>query len=125
MEADVSFGGFMNKFALRKCLAALFLFLVGTLASYSQEEEPAILAIKKLRGQFSRDTTKPSEPVVSVSLYGTKARDMDLINLKSFKELRDLNLRSTSVTSAGLVHLKELKKLRELYLCDTNTSDKG
>jgi WD40 repeat protein/serine/threonine protein kinase len=64
----------------------------------------------------------PSGPLTVTGVTFTSASritDEDLARLKTFDELRDLDLTGAAVTPAAVAHLRELKQLRSLRLSGT------
>ncbi len=91
----------------------------------ASEQEQAMEAIADLGGDYSTENDADDAPVVSVTLAGTRAPDAALARLKSFPNLRNLDLDSTPITDAGLAHLEGLTSLRSLNLSRTFITDAG
>jgi hypothetical protein len=69
----------------------------------------------------------PALPRVPFDFYvtsGRKVRDQDLLHLKAFPRLRNLDLESTSITDSGVACIAELGGLERLRLSCTNLGDK-
>jgi hypothetical protein len=62
---------------------------------------------------------------VDFSLRGKEVRDDELIALKDFPNLVELNLGGTNITDASLIHLKPLVNLTRLQLHNTKITDAG
>jgi hypothetical protein len=123
---------FVAQMAVFAVLTAVFMGAshLGSITPRGQQaavsaEEKAIEAIEELGGKFSTDDEDEDDPVVSVSLRGTKATDADLAHLKSFPKLRSLDLSATQITDAGLAHLKKLNQLQTLTLTGTKVTNAG
>jgi hypothetical protein len=86
---------------------------------------PVVNEIDILGGQAIADEAQPGQPVVSVSLGGTKVLDVQLVHLQRLSCLKLLDLRSTSVTDSGLVHLAGMTQLRKLDLRGTKVTAAG
>lgn len=56
---------------------------------------------------------------------GCKATDQDLLHLKVFPRLRNLDLAWSSITDSGVVYVGELRELQVLGLWCTNVGDNG
>ena len=95
---------------MRTVLVVTLACFIACVASCAGSDEVAtkptpvevIDAIKKLGGSVKVDENKA---VVNVDLAGTKVTDSELVHLKRFTELRNLDLDNTHVTGRGLVYL--------------------
>jgi internalin A len=107
----------------------LALFAVCLLAAplYADAaEDAAVMAIKKLGGEMTRDDKDPAHPIVALSLVGVPVTDTGLKNVAALKGLKTLNLTvCLGVTDAGLKHLPGLTNLETLNLGYTGVTDKG
>jgi hypothetical protein len=81
-------------------------------------------AIEALGGECDTDE-ESGKDVGSVMLSGSKATDADLVHLKGFPKLHELDLSDTAITDAGLAHLEGLSELRSLNLAGTRVTDAG
>jgi acetyl esterase/lipase len=81
--------------------------------------------VGKLKKLGARITLDRQGRVVEVNLGERKVADADLIHLRGFHHLRELDLTRTKVTGAGLKHLEDLTSLRRLFLTDTKVDDAG
>lgn len=63
--------------------------------------------------------------LLQLDLRNTRIDDEGLKHLACLKKLKGLDLGGTQVTDAGLVHLVTMKELRELYLDNTQVSREG
>src|SRR5262249_33687083 len=98
-------------------------------------EEGAVRAVEEFGNKVIRDETAPGQPVISISLTGSKptakrkhsrkAQDSDLKGLAAFTHLRALDLSGTNVTDAGMRDVAALTSLRELNLTNTGVTDAG
>jgi len=92
----------------------------GTRSSGSPaaDEQKAIARLKQAVDlvTIGRDETKPGEPVIEVRLFGERATDAILPELRNFKSLRSLRLNDTSVSNEGLKILQDLPGLEEVGL---------
>lgn len=91
----------------------------------ADSRKAVLKTIEKLGGDVVFDERKPGRPVISVSLFSSKATDEDLASLKVLTDLRVLTLDATKVTDSGLSHLTGLSQLRALDLNSTGITDKG
>jgi hypothetical protein len=80
------------------------------------EQEQVIAVIQKMDGRVQRDLKAPGQPVIGISLRGTKVTDADLEILKQLKSLQILNLSQTAITDAGLKPIEFLPKLQNPIL---------
>jgi hypothetical protein len=78
--------------------------------------------LKKLGARVKLDD---QDRVVEVNLGERKVTDADLVLLRGFHHLRELDLTRTKVTGAGLKHLRDLTSLQTLYLTETKVDDAG
>jgi Leucine-rich repeat (LRR) protein len=108
-------------------LRLVVLVLVSLIAGCQQKtpEERAIAEVERLEGDVKKDGRLPGMPVIAVILTRSRVTDGELQVVKSFPQLRSLDLRETRISDGGLDHLKNLKKLQELYLDRTQITDKG
>ena len=86
-------------------------------------EEKAVQLVKKTGGWARRDTLAPGQPVVTISLAGSKVADDDLQTLAGCKRLETLDLARTNLTGSGLKHLAGLTHLTRLILVNTKVTD--
>ncbi len=91
----------------------------------TQQQMDDVKAIDALGGTIDEDEDDPAAGFVSVSLAGTRATDADLVRLKDFPNLREVDLSGTAVTDAGLAHLKELSKLQTVNVKGTRVTEAG
>jgi hypothetical protein len=88
-----------------------------------------VAALQRFHPEITHDETKPGKPVIAVQFHANaseKPEDGDLIHLRTFSNLRSLDLPSCSrVTDAGLEHLAELRPLVELNVNWTNVTPAG
>jgi hypothetical protein len=92
------------------------------------DEQRGIAAIKKLGGTETLGRTEPDAPayVQQIDLRRNKQiNDADLISLRHFQGLRELELASSQVTDAGLGVLRGLTNLQVLKLAGTRITDTG
>lgn len=82
-------------------------------------------AIEKMGGDVVYDERRPGRPVISVSLFKSRARDADLADLKLLVELQALTLDASKISDLGLIHLKGMTTLQALDLNETDVTDKG
>jgi hypothetical protein len=88
------------------------------------EQERAVAAIKRLKGEVTVDEKAPGRPVVKVSFreaqWPAGLTDADLAGLKphleTLSQLRELDLCRTDVTDKGLSELRGLTQLKTLTL---------
>src|SRR5436309_15732235 len=76
-------------------LAAALLLVPGPSASAqgdNAEQERAIARIENQGGKFELDENRPGKPVIKIDLRRTKVTDADLEILKTFTQVRSLNL---------------------------------
>ncbi len=103
------------------------LVLVSLIAGCHQAtpEERAVTEVERLGGQVRKDGRLPGMPVTTVILAGSKVTDGELQVVKSFPQLRSLDLRETRISDRGLLQLEKLSKLEELNLERTQITDGG
>jgi hypothetical protein len=103
------------------------LVLVSLIAGCHQAtpEERAVTEVERLGGQVRKDGRLPGMPVTTVILAGGKVTDGELQVVKSFPQLRSLDLRELHISDRGLEHLAKLTKLEELNLEGTRITDLG
>ena len=89
------------------------------------EQEEAVAAIKKMKGNVEYDMLRPGMPVTKVHLFGGKTVGIGLAPLAKLPEIEWIGLRLSDITEADLDHLKGLTKLRRLGLADIKLSDAG
>ncbi|HEY1343150.1 MAG TPA: hypothetical protein VGF59_37085 [Bryobacteraceae bacterium] len=106
-------------------LVCLALILLTTGCHQQTGEERAIAEVERLGGKVRKDGQLPGTPVTRVQLTEGRVTDAELQVVKSFPQLRSLDLRRTPVTDKGMVHLERLTKLQELYLDSTRITDAG
>ncbi len=58
-------------------------------------------------------------------IAGCKATDQDLLHVRTFPRLRNLDLAGSSITDSGMVYVGELRELQGLSLWCTNVGDNG
>lgn len=110
---------------VRLRLVCLALILLTTGCHQKTGEERAIAEVERLGGKVRKDGRLPGTPVTAVQLAEGRVTDAELQVVKSFPQLRNLDLRRTQVTDKGLAHLERLTKLQELYLDSTRLTDAG
>jgi hypothetical protein len=92
-------------------------------------DEPAVLAIKRLKGKITRDESAEGKPVVAISFKVAgpahlpdekELTDADLAelqpHLEALSKLQDLDLRGAKITNDGLRFLETLTQLKTLQL---------
>jgi hypothetical protein len=91
-------------------LLTLIIALFSGAKSQARDEtqEHARAAVKKLGGTVRIDGKDPSRPVIGINLDSTPVTDDDLMNLKTFPQLRVLSLNQTPISDTGLEHIKGL-----------------
>ena len=89
---------------------------VGSSARADEAEDKAIAFVEKLRGKVTRDNSDPGNPVVTVSLDGSRVTDGELKQLLDINGLTVLNLSNTRVTDAGMKELAAFQNLTTLIL---------
>jgi internalin A len=90
------------------------------------DQTKVIEKIKLLGGKVERDESLSSNPVVSISFEGSERfTDKYIHLLKSFPDLKSLDLSGTTVTDKGFETIPELKSLTELNLYDTRITRLG
>jgi endonuclease YncB( thermonuclease family) len=98
-------------------------------AGETASQRKAVAALQHLKPVITYDETKPGKPVIAIGFRpntNDKVTDDDLAQLKSFPNLRSLDLPSSSqVTVAGLSQLAELRSLVELNVNWTKASAAG
>src|SRR5262245_59956132 len=85
-----------------------------------EAEDEVIELIEELGGTITRDRGAPGEPVVTVNLRDTEAKDTHLKRIaERLKQVSKMDLSGTKVTGAGLKYLSGLERLGELDLSCT------
>ncbi len=90
-----------------------------------EAEDRAVAAIEKLGGKYTRDETKPTKPIVTVSIGNTKITDEGLKELAPLTSLEMLSISCTGVTDVGLKELASFKNLKTLYVGSVKITDAG
>jgi beta-lactamase regulating signal transducer with metallopeptidase domain/Leucine-rich repeat (LRR) protein len=85
--------------------------------------DQAIARIQEKGGRVTRDETKPSHPVMFVTLAGERVTDADLALLTGMNDLKILTLQGTRITGDGLDRLNALTSLSGLTLQQTKMTD--
>jgi hypothetical protein len=109
----------------RRGFCAVLLVLSLLCGCQKSAQEKAIDEVIRLGGNVTKDGQLPGMPVITVVLAQSKVTDGELQVVKSFPELRTLDLRQTVISDNGLVHLLELTNLQNLYLDSTLITDRG
>ncbi len=109
-------------FTLR--IAALITLSAISFASLAQPADgdtKAAADIGALGGKVEMESGK----IIKIDLSRSKVTDADLVVLDNLKEVRELDLRLTTVGDKGLAHLKDWRKLKLLNLFRTPMTDEG
>jgi endonuclease YncB( thermonuclease family) len=97
--------------------------------SETESQRMALAALQPIGPVITYDATKPGKPVIALAFRPNtpaKVTDGDLARLKSFPNLRSLDVPSTStITDAALEHLAELTHLVELNVNWTKVTPAG
>src|SRR5262249_26274120 len=95
----------------------------------TESQRQAVAALRRLEPVISYDETKPGRPVIAIRFRPNtlaKVTDDDLVHLKSFYNLRSVDVPSSpKVTDASLEHLADLRQLVELNVNWTKVSAAG
>jgi Leucine Rich repeat len=86
-------------------------------------EDADVAAIEKLDGRIYREG--PDRVVVKVDLARGNITDADLVHVRLFSALQELDLHAPLISDAGLEHLQGLTNLRVLILNFTSISGPG
>jgi hypothetical protein len=86
-------------------------------------EDADVAAIEKLNGQVHREG--PDRVVVKVDLARGNITDADLVHVRLFSALQELDLHAPLISDAGLEHLQGLANLRVLILNFTSIRGPG
>jgi hypothetical protein len=86
-------------------------------------EDADVAAIEKLDGRVHREG--PDRVVVKVDLARGNITDADLVHVRLFSALQELDLHAPLISDAGLEHLQGLTNLRVLILNFTSISGPG
>ena len=81
--------------------------------------------IDKLKKLGARLTLDDHNRVIGVHLGERMVTDADLVQLRGFQHLQELDLTRTRITAAGLTNIKDLPALTKLFLTDTKVDDSG
>jgi endonuclease YncB( thermonuclease family) len=95
----------------------------------TESERRPLAALRRFDPVVTHDETRRGRPVINIQFRANtldKVADDDLVHLKSFFNLRSLDVPSApKVTDAGLEHLKGLRPLMELNVNWTKVSAAG
>src|SRR5258708_26108925 len=67
----------------------------GGVAIANEAEERHITLLEQLGGCVCRDRSRPGQPVIRVHLFRSGVKDREMLDLKLFKQLEDLNVTGT------------------------------
>ena len=85
-------------------------------------DSPLLFPTLVLRACLPRDYF---DPVIGVSLFGTRARDADMQSLQALTHLQIVTLNQTFVTDKGLLCLRHNSNLALVFIGDTKITDEG
>jgi hypothetical protein len=85
------------------------------------QKQSAMRALRRLGAEVRQE----NEGVVSVTLTSVQVTDNDLVHLRAFPRLREVDLVDTAVTDAGLVHLAGLTHLQCLRILNAPITGTG
>jgi hypothetical protein len=88
------------------------------------ERENSTRAIEKIAFKVVRDQKLENKPVIEL-VFREAVSEETLTGLRSFSDLKVLDLACTNITDDGLKHLKSLKKLEVLKLDLTHITEDG
>ncbi len=111
---------------VKACAAALLLVVtVASLHSADSAEDKAMEA--KMGCILIRTGFDANAPVTTIGRGSDpkKVTDAGLANLKTFPEVKNIDLHETPITDKGLEHMKGLTHLESLTLDRTAITDKG
>lgn len=92
-------------------------------ACISRNDASLTERLENLKKLGARITLDERNRVIGVNLGERKVTDADLIHLKGFEHVQELDLTRTRITGAGLWIVKDMSALRKLYLTETKVDD--